>query len=276
MPATKYRFRKKIPFFSVIGIIGFVFLVFALKVFSTPHDKVYAKVKLSQGFWWATTAKPNIWLARAINAGDIEKDLLGNDIAKVLEVRHYPYFSDATLYEDKYDVYLTLELTADYKEQTGEVIFKRSSLSVGSPIELLFPSSQITGTVIEISREPFQDKYVEKNVTLIKKEGYTKDNPFFYDSIYIGDKYFDGKENVFEITGKKLEPTSVSVSDLYGNIKEREISSRQDIIINAKVLARQDDSGFYFGQENLLSPGGYLTVLTQNLKLEELVIAKVN
>ncbi|MFZ5932514.1 MAG: hypothetical protein ACOYT7_00280, partial [Patescibacteria group bacterium] len=151
--------KGKFPFayFLFLLIPVFVLAVSFLKTASGKPTYLFAKVKASQGLWWAASAKPNIWFPASIKKGDIETNLLGQPIAEVLEVRYYPYVIEGTPYEDKFDIYLTVKLAADFNKRSQKAIFKRSALSVGSPIELNFPTSAISGTIIEMSPEEFKE-----------------------------------------------------------------------------------------------------------------------
>ena len=264
--------KKKFPpnVFLPFIIIGALTLVFALFKFTTSEtEHVYVKIKVSQGFWWASSAKPNIWYAQAIKKGDVEYDLLRKPIAEILEVRYYPFFSEAQQTEDKYDIYLKVKLTASYDNRKEQYIFKRSSVVVGSPIELETLSSQISGTVIEVSESEFEDKYIEKVITLVKEEGFSNNNPYLFNSIKVGDKYFDGEGVVFEILDKKLQKTTLLVSDQLGNIYTRQSPSMQNIIIKAKVVVKEINGLIFFGEEKLLTSGDSLVISLPSFKLDE-------
>ena len=115
--------------------IAFVGLILLSRIFARPEQLIYAKVKVSQGLWWANTSRPPIWLAKAFQKGDIERNLTGEPIVEILSARYYPWWT-----EGQYDVYLTLRLKVTDNQKTKTHSFKRSTISVGSPIELIFPS----------------------------------------------------------------------------------------------------------------------------------------
>ncbi len=268
MPRKKKKFLPNVFLpFIIVGALTLVFALFKFTASETEH--VYVKIKVSQGFWWASSVKPNIWYAQAIKKGDIEYDLLRKPIAEILEVRYYPFFSETQQTEDKYDIYLKVKLTANYDNRKEQYIFKRSSVVVGSPIELETLSSQISGTVIEVSESEFEDKYVEKVITLVKEEGFSNNSPYLFNSIKVGDKYFDGEGVVFEILDKKLQRTTLLVSDQLGNIYTRQSPSMQNIIIKAKVVVKEIDGLIFFGEEKLLTSGNSLVISLPSFKLDE-------
>jgi len=172
-------------------------------------------------------------------------------IAEILEVRYYPFYSETQQAEDKYDIYLKVKLATNYDKRQEQHIFKRSAIVVGAPIELETLSSQISGTVIEVSNNKFEDEQIEKTVTLINEEGFTANNPYLFNNIKVGDKYFDGEEIVFEILDKKLQRSTLLVSDQFGTLHTRQSSSVQNIIVTAKIVVQEKDDIMFFGEETL-------------------------
>jgi hypothetical protein len=255
-----------------VVVIGIAFL----KLATGETHLIYVKIKVSQGLWWATTTKPNLWLAKGIKKGDTEYSLLGKPKAEILEVRYYPFFDETQQTEDKYDIYLKVKLIASYDNRREQYTFHRTAIAVGSAIELETQNSQITGTVIEISENEFEDEYVEKTITLIKEEGYFKDNPYQFDNIKIGDSYFDGEDVVFEIIDKQLKKSVVLVPTSYGTLHEQEVASRQNIIIRVKIKARKKDGQLFFGEEKVLNIGSPLIISTTNTKFDkEYIIGEI-
>jgi hypothetical protein len=269
--AKKFKITYKFPLFLVIATVGFVAIVSSLKISGTPKQTVYAKIKVSQGFWWASTTKPELWFAQGIKVDEVEKSLLGGEIAKVTSVSYYPYISQERGFEDKYDIYLTVKLAADYQGASKEVVFKRSPISIGSPIELSFPSSLVTGTIIDLSEKPFEENYLEKTVVLTKRFAY----PWEYDAIQIGDTYNNGAETVFEVLDKSQIFTSVLSSDEYGNLTTQTREGTKYITILAKVKVLKKNDKLLFGEEHLLAPGNALPVATSNLVYDTYVISEI-
>lgn len=66
-------------FLAVIIFVGFVSV---FKLFFTKPTYVYVKVKMGQGLWWASTAKPSLWFVKSLNKGETERDLMGNPTAR--------------------------------------------------------------------------------------------------------------------------------------------------------------------------------------------------
>ncbi len=263
---------KSIPITTLlfIAIPVFVVLVIFLNLATSKTEYVYAKVKISQGFWWAKAVKPDIWFTSALEGGAIEKNLLGKPIAEVLEVRYYN--TDlGSINEEKYDIYLSLKLAADYNDRTQKYTYKRSILAIGSPIDLEIPGTQITGTVIDISEQEFDEEYVEKIVYITKKFAY----PWEFDAIIIGDKYFDGTEFVFEVLDKYQTKTAAISSGYYGTTTSGTTDTISYIVVKAKVKAKLKNNKLFFGEERTIRSGNLLTVATDNYSFAGYIIGRV-
>lgn len=266
------RFKKSSrPLILLITAVILISLGVAfLKLSTKKYEPVWVKVKVSQGLWWATTDKPAYWLASAYRKGDAEYNLLGRKIAEVTEVRYYPFFDRGSIYEDKYNIYLTLKIAAD--KQGNNLLFKRERLSVGSPIELDLNKTLTTGTVIEISQSPFTDEYLEKTVTLTKRFA----QPWEFDAIKIGDNYFDGEETVFEVLDKSKADTSVISADSFGNITPLTTEPERYVFVKAKVKVKKKGEQLLFGEEKILQSGTLLPIATLNFKFDGFLIAEVD
>lgn len=265
------RFVKENYFISIFGlIILFVGIISFFKIFNTKPTYVYAKVKLGQGLWWAGGQKPGIWLATSIKKGDVERDLTGRSIVEVLNVRYYPWYNI-----DQYDVYLTLKLKVSKIGRANKYNFKRNSLGVGAPIELELPSVQVSGTVIEISQKPFQEKYTDKTIILSKQYAY----PWEFNAIKIGEKFFNGENTAFEVIDKTegdvsriLSPQRTSTSNiLSGSVFEQ----RQSIGVKAKIKVKEVGDQLIFGEEQRIYVGKTLNILTSSFSFTDFVIAGI-
>lgn len=265
------KFSRKnyflVIFFAAILFVG---IIAGYRLFLSKPTYVYARVKVGQGLWWATTQKPPIWYVNAIKKGEIEKSLTGLPIAEILSARYYP------LGNNQFDVFLTLRLSVGLNKKKQEYTFKRFTLSVGAPIELQFPSANITGTVIDLSQKPFGDRYVEKIIYLVNQSGYAKDFPYRYENIKIGDKYFDGEEYVFEVLDKRLEKNIWSIANnLTGTVYEQEVATSQNIVFKVKVKLIQKSDGLYYGEDYKVYSNAFIPFATRDYFFENFVIRKL-
>ena len=260
--------RKNIPIVTLLFIIVpvFVIIIALIKVATKETQYVYARVKVSQGFWWGSSTKPPVWFTGAIKKEEVEYNFLGKPAAEIMQVKYYPAGSPPDA--DAFHVYFVAKLDADYNNKTQQYVYKRNILAVGSPIEITTQSANITGTVIGISKQEFDDKYEEKIVTLTKKLGY----PWEYDAIKIGDKYHDGEEVVFEVLTKHHVPTSTITNDVYGNIVPQQMDY---ISIKAKIKVKVKNGQFLFGEEKLLTPGTEMNVSLENFGFNRFFVSKI-
>lgn len=271
-------FKKNLKKNKYFSIIAFLFIAVAILVISTAliktatseSDYIYAKVKISQGYWWASTQSPNVWFINSLKAGDVEYGLLGKPIAEVLELRHYPTMSFPK-YQTQYDIFLTLKLAVNVNTKTQKYVFKRSTIGVGSPIELEFPSAQISGSVIEISKALPKNRLVEKDIIITKKQGF----PWEVEAIKIGDEQFDGEEVVFKVTAKQALATSRIDINPYGNVNLGLRDPRRYITVHGKIKVREKGDLLIFGEEQVVAPGGELSLTTKNFVFDQFLVQEV-
>lgn len=261
-----WKFAIDNYFISIfLAAIAFVAIVSVFKLFFSKPTYVYAKVKVSQGLWWATTAKPNIWFVKAIKKGDVETDLVGKPVAEILSVRYYPWWGS-----DQFDVYLALKLKASKNKKTGKYSFKRSTIGVASPIELEFPSVQLSATVTDISEKEFDDQYIDKVITLTKKYAY----PWEYDAIQAGDSYFDGTNTVFTILDKTATETRTLTEDARGNYPI-DTEQKRYIIVKAKIKAHMINNQLFLGPEQKITLGRTINISTNNFTFTDYTVGKI-
>lgn len=251
-------------FLACILFVGFISVY---KLFFSKSTYVYAKVKMGQGLWWASTAKPPIWFVESLKKGDVQTNLTGSPIAEIQSIHYYPWYG-AT---NQYDIYLTLKLKVNGNPKTGKFNFNRSTIGVGSPIDLEFPSVQISGTVIQLSTKPFEEKFITKTITLTKKNVY----PWEYETIRVGDTYFDGQQTVFTVLDKKSTDISVQAPDIYGNSTDLTLDLKKYIVVRAKIKVQEKNNQFIFGEEQVINPGKIINISTSNFTFSEYVVGGI-
>lgn len=252
-----YRFVLDNYFILIfLACIGFVGVVSIYKLFIVKPTYIYVRVKMGQGQWWASTQRPPIWFVKSIKKGQIEKDLLGQNSAEILSVRYYPYYYYATekpIYTNQYDVFITMKLKVSGNPKTGKYNFNRSSIGVGAPIDFEFPTSQFSGTVIDISSSPITVTYQEKPVVFTK----TVSDLSEYNGIKVGDQYFDGEEPVFEVLDKSYQEAA------------------KQITIKARVRGKLVNGQFVFGDEQIVALGKTIYVITPNFSFTDYIVAGI-
>jgi len=244
--------------FAVIFIVAIIFVGFTIfsKIFLSKTAYLYAKVRVGQGYWWVG-ARPAYWFLPALKKGEVERSLSGNPLAQIISVR---YYSSGSIY----DVYLTVKLKTSFNKRTKKYYYKRWQVAVGTPIDFEFPEIQVSGTVINISEKPFNEKYTEKIVHLISLGGYSVSNPYYYENIKVGDKYFDGEDTIFEILDKQLRKNVWTVTDDQAFVHERDVYSVQDIVVKAKIKVKQVGNQLFFAEDQVVSFGNNIRISTPN------------
>lgn len=261
-------------FLTGIGIcVLFVVAVAGYRLIQPQTKTIYVKVKVGQGYWWANTNRAPEWFVSSLKKGEVESSLLGKGRAQIVSIRSYP----AAVPNQK-DVYITIKMEASYNKYSKSYSYKRSNISVSSPIELDFPSTRVTGTIIAVSTTPFREKILEKTVTLVNKGGYQEDFQYLFNGIRIGDSFFDGEEKVFEVLSKRLEDRDFGAiveqggGDYFIGSSER----LKNIVITARMKVRQEGEKLYFGEEQKLIVNSYVPLSTDSYYFEGFVVREIN
>jgi len=267
----KFRFFKKLwKFFSdnyflaiFFAGIAFIGVVSVYKLFFVKPLYVYAKVKMGQGLWWASTQKPSFWFIDSLKKIQEEKDLTGQPIAKILSIRYYPYWES-----NQYNVYLIMKLKVTGNPKTGKYNFKRSTIGVGSPVDFEFPQAQFSGTIIELSEKPIKEKLIKKTIYITKPFAYHWE----FDNIKLTDYYFDGQEKTLEVVDKSIDNVFSNII-LFKSVVNLE--SRVSITVKLKIKVKVANNKIIFGEEQIISVGKTINITTDNFYFQDYQIAKI-
>lgn len=258
---------KRNYFITAIALcVLFVGMVSVYKLFFSKPTYVYVKVKMGQGLWWANTQRPSAWFLKAVKQVKEETDLTGQPIVKVLDITYYPWYASG-----QYDVYLNVALKVSRLGKTGKYNFKRFPIGVGTPIDFEFPEAQFSGTIIDLSENPFSDVYVTKTVTITKKGAY----PWEYDAIKVGDSYFNGETKTLEILNKESVDTSSIFTDTFGNNMPLAEESKKYIVIKLLLKGRITDNQFVYSEDQVVTPGKAISVGVPDFAFNDFTVAKV-
>lgn len=254
-------------FCFIIFIVG---IVVVFRLFTQKKETIYVKVKVSQGLWWASTLKPSVWLATSLQKGDKEISLSGDKIAEIIEVRRYPLgvFNYAS---EQYDVFLIVKMKVGYNENTGKYTFKRSNITIGGPVEYEFQNVAITGTVVDISNQPIQNKYEEKTVVLEKELA----QQWEYDAIMVGDSYFDGEDVVLEIIDKEITDSGESLYPFgigYPIFSSKRINMR----ITAMMKLKKENNTYIFREEYPVTTGRRMSIFLEDSGVNDVFIVSIH
>ena len=259
------RERYIISLFLALIIIASSLFIYKTRF--SASNFVYVKVKIEQGYY---VGKPSAWIINALD--DAKKTSANNGNVQLISEEHYPNWQP-----DQIDIYIVAKLPANFSKSTGEYSYNHSTLSIGSPIQLHLKNLDISGTVIDLNSQPFKYKHVYKTVYLVDKGGYTKDFPYMYDSISVGDKYFDGTNTVFEVLDKSLEKNILSVqNNLNGQVYEQTVDTTQNVVIKARVRVRQTDKEFTYGEVYEVKNNNPIPFSTNNYFFSDFVIRSID
>ncbi len=263
--------KKNYLLLAFIVIIVLTLLVGLYKNFLSKTNYIYAKVEIN--YPESYYSRPDIWIVDSLHNGEIQTGILGQPEAEILNVTYYP----SSLADNQFDIFLNLKLQAGYDKTTGSYSFQRSPIAVGSPITLSFPTSHVIGTILYLGVTPPQDKYVEKTIYLVDPAAYRKSAPYLYDSIKIGDSYYNGNQSVFQVTDKKLEQNVFAVvNNFTSQVSEGSTDTTQDIVIIAKMKLLEKNNQLIFGGDQLVQLGDKLNLSTNNgLNLNDFVISAI-
>lgn len=262
--------KKNYIIVAFLAIVGITLLVAGIKLITGETTYVYARVKVSQGLWWASAQKPAIWLANNLQKGDVEIGLGGSPTVEVLEVRKYP-LGIPNYGNEQYEVFLTLKMKVSQNERQQKYMFKRSALAVGSPVDLEFTKTQVSGTVMDLSEKPFKDAYVEREIELVKYLGYQPE----FDAITVGSSYFDGEDTVFEVLDKSSEYT-YEVYAGAGNNYPVETDKRLTITVRAKLKLKQENETLFFREDYPVQVGKKISVQTPSYFFDQYSIKSIS
>src|SRR3989344_7901728 len=111
--------RKNYILSLFVLIVVLVGLVSVFKLATSENEYVYARIKVSQGLWWAATQRPNLWYVRGITKG-LKDTVDDTPNAEIISVRYYPFWNS-----DTYDVFVIAKLAVTKNKKTDEYIYDR-------------------------------------------------------------------------------------------------------------------------------------------------------
>lgn len=259
-------FRKNVIITVVAICIAVVGVVAFYRLYVKKETFVYVKVKVGQGYWWATTQKPNMWYIKAIQEAKEEKDVVGAPLATVLRVEYYPWYGS-----NSFDIFVTLRIKVTKTGKNGTYSFRRETIGVSSPIDFEFETVQFTGTIVQMSEKPIVPIAKNKIVYLSKKYTY----PWEYDAIKIGDYFNDGNANVVEILDKAKGETNEIIVNENGKLVSNETEEYRYIALKIKMRVREDGGQIFYGDEIIVSPGRNLGFVTNGFTFNDYVVSKI-
>lgn len=253
--------RKNYLIILALICLAFVGVVSLYKTFLSKPVYVYAQVKVGQGLWWASTQRPSSWFIEAIEKAKTDKKASGST-ADILDVQYYPWYGTG-----QYDVFLTVKLKVA-KSRSGVYSYNRSTIGVGSPIDLEFRNVQFSGTITDLSPRPIKNSYVEKTVVLAKKGAF----PWEAEAIKVGDTYYNGETTTLKILDKQVVDVYTASTDFYGNSSA---DAKKYITVVVQLKGQMIDGQLVYYSDQIVTPGRSVSLATQNFIFNDYTVAKV-
>ncbi|GIW63856.1 MAG: hypothetical protein KatS3mg091_658 [Patescibacteria group bacterium] len=83
------------------------------------------------------------------------------------------------------------------------------------------------------------------------------------------------KRKVFEIIDKSARDTYVLTSDTFGNYPDVEPELRKYIFVKAKIKAKEKGGKLIFGEEQILSVGQSINIVTNKFVFQNYRVAEI-
>ncbi len=260
------QWRISYTVFTILAVSLVIVGVFVLaRLFFVRNAKtVYVRVKLSPGAWWSRGVRPGMWYVSKLKEEEVQKDIVGNEKARLLNIEYYPWLFTQGFSSDEYDVYIVARIIVKYNKSDNVHIFNDTVLSVGSPIVLEFPSTLVTGTVVDFSERMFKDAGVDKTV-LIAKYAY----PWEYDAISIGDKLINNKKTIVEVVDKWRQEESFTVVFDRGLIDGSMQEVRGLIYVKLRMRLKKTGNVLFLGEDQAMRKGKLFSFALPNFLFDD-------
>jgi len=247
----------------LIFLLVLVFLLFLKFYFKQKPIWVKIGLKISTPHWWSDAAPP-YWLADNIEVGDQE---IGFFNQKVVEIEDVQVFE--TSGKEK-NVYLTVNLLANYNSKNEKYTFKGQSVEIGGPLELHIDNVFVQGLVTFVSENTgdFQEVVVTGQVE--------NKYPWEVENIKAGDKMKDGQgRTIAEVLDKQVVLADYLTTDYQGNVYLRKRPDRRDAEFKIKLRVKKQKGNLYFRYEQKVKIGENLFLQFKENDLDYLNIISI-
>lgn len=250
-PAGNIKSKFTIYLFIIIclSVAAFIFI----KLQDTNKQDLYVKIKLSQGYWWSATSKPNYWIPSSINVGNYETDTGGAKSAEIIETRYYPFIEyqdeNTIRAETQYNAYVVAKIKATYNKSQGKYYYKRDSLTIASPIAIETTNTLINGTIMQISESEIQNN--DKNIKVLLSKPTSNVGTY----AVRGEKYFDGTEDVLEIVNSYFS------------------KGKHYLLLTMKVTDTPE--GYFYGDTRIMKTGDAISLYTNKSLIKSYLIEAI-
>lgn len=258
-------------------LIGFLFIGFIGLFFLRKMEwkVVYIKVSPEDFFW--SEKNPPYWLVNSVQVGDAERDGLGREVVKVLDVRSYEKK------EQSKSLFLKTKLYVVFNKRKNQYFFRSRPIGVGSPIQLQLSSVYLRGVVIDIEglKQPreWQERIVEANV-LKYSESFpetTGIQPWETEAIKIGAKMKDSQNRVVaEVIDKQVMPAKKIVVTDNGRVLLAHDPIKKDLKLVVRLKTHKENNVDYFIDEYKIKVNSSFPLFLPNIDIWPTVTKIIN
>lgn len=257
------NFRRLLPFSNkILGLLLVMgLMVGVVKYFGKSQitEEVRIEVLTKKGY---NLENPANWMNEIIKVGEKEFGLDGKVLVNINKVDSYPQG------DDKYKVYLTLEVTGIKDKKTGYLVYKGKPVVVGEVIDIVFEKMKLSGIITHIGEAvKIGKRVVEAEVRWLSQD------PWIVEGVRVGDKSinFGNGEVVAEILTKRVEAPSTDIfveNNVNGLISVTKDPKKKDLVMKVRLLVEDDGGVLVYAGHQKIKVGEPLWIYTENIDME--------
>lgn len=229
-----FRFFRRLTKLDYLIIIFLLLSTVILFKFLNPQEKwITANIAVENA---------SIFQADSLHKGDFELDTSGKRIAEITGLEIYDTISEPKQVTTNKNLFLRTKLLVGINSQ-GDFVYKNKTIKVGVPIQMLFNSIYVTGTISDL--EGVNQRINTENKVLILKM--YNQWPWFADSLKVGDSFIDQNGVKFlELLEKDVRPAEITVTTSSGETLLRTDPRKVDIILKVRAQVQSSQNGLTF------------------------------
>ena len=242
------------------------------KLFISKYKWIEIEMISMAGSWWWQSTAPPVWLGNNLKIGATEKDFMGKDVAKILEIAQWPVPSNnsGTLRNFTAEKFLIkAKIKVSQNPSSGKYSFGQNPIAIGQPIALEINNTLLNGNIVWVEGQP-KAKRKRAQVQLIIRNR----RPYFGQIINSQDTLKINNQEVFKIISKKTTPASDKQIKIE---KESLIHNLEliDILITAEIQIEIYNQQPVFLKEQSVKVGKSLFIPLSNYDLSSAEITKI-
>lgn len=267
----KQRVKSLTALQAFVLLLAFIGVIFVVKFFGLREEWKTVRIEVigkqwgedwSEGFPVATAFRPQPWLMRDVQIGDMEYGADGRKIAEVINLEEHG--------DSKAALFVTANLNVVYNKRTKKYAFKNRSIEVGAEIELLLPEAKIEGQIVDIDVP--SGGYEKK--TMIVTGRIRNVEPWVFEKITPGDKIVNkaGGHVIAEVLRVKTEPAGSAVffndPGHATNLFLEKVERRRDVVLVMRIEVQSFKEGWRFAGNQMVKAGSPLRLSFPEYELQ--------